>query len=176
MRAVVLRSFHEPLELEKRPDLEAGGDDQAVVRVLGSGVCHSDLHVAEGYFDSPLPLVLGHEIAGEVDGIGNVLVYAPWGCGDCRFCHQNEEMICPDAREAGIFRDGGYAEYVFVPSRRYLYPIGDLDPVEAAPLACGGLTPYRAGEARASLAGARLARARPRSRRPGSVRGSGTSG
>jgi propanol-preferring alcohol dehydrogenase len=144
VRAVVLRSFQDPLELEERPDPEAHGDDQVVVRILGSGVCHSDLHVAEGYFGSPLPLVLGHEIAGEVEGMGNVLVYTPWGCGECRFCHRTEEMICPDAKEAGLFQDGGYAEYVLVPSRRYLYPIGDLDPVEAAPLGCGGLTPYRA--------------------------------
>ena len=57
---------------------------------------------------------------------------------------EGEEMICPDAMEAGIFQDRGYAEYVLVPSRRYLFPIGDLDPVEAAPLGCGGLTPYRA--------------------------------
>jgi propanol-preferring alcohol dehydrogenase len=53
-------------------------------------------------------------------------------------------MICPDSRDAGIYQDGGYAEYVLVPSRRYLYPIGDLDPVKSAPLACGGLTAYRA--------------------------------
>lgn len=118
--------------------------DEALVRVLACGVCHSDLHVAENYFDSPLPLVLGHEIAAEVEGLGNVLVYTPWGCGECRFCLESEEMICPDAREAGLFQDGGYAEYVLVPSRRFLYPIGDLDPVQAAPLGCGGLTPYRA--------------------------------
>ena len=143
MRAVVLAPS-DPLELEERPDPEARGDDEVVVRVLGSGVCHSDLHVAEGYFDSPLPLVLGHEIAGRGRRIGNVLVYTPWGCRECRFCSRAEEMICPDAMEAGIFQDRGYAEYVLVPSRRYLFPIGDLDPVEAAPLGCGGLTPYRA--------------------------------
>src|SRR5437667_199168 len=74
----------------------------------------------------------------------NMHVHTPWGCGECRFCRRSEEMICPGAREAGIFQDGGYAEYVRVPARRYLYPIGDLDPVEAAPLGCGGLTPYRA--------------------------------
>ena len=118
--------------------------DQAVVRVLACGVCHSDLHVAENYFGSPLPLVLGHEIVGEDEQLGNVLVYTPWGCGECRFCAKSEEMICPDGREAGLFQDGGYADYVLVPSRRFLYPIGDLDPVEAAPLGCGGLTPYRA--------------------------------
>ncbi|HEY7197035.1 MAG TPA: alcohol dehydrogenase catalytic domain-containing protein [Gaiellaceae bacterium] len=143
MRAAVLRAFHEPLELEERPVPTPSGN-QALVRVLASGVCHSDLHVAEAYFDSPLPLVLGHEIAGEEEELGNVLVYTPWGCGECRFCRRTEEMICPDAREAGLFQDGGYAEYVLVPDRRYLYPIGDLDPVEAAPLGCGGLTPYRA--------------------------------
>ncbi len=144
MRAAVLRSFHAPLEVEERPALEPRDDDEVVVRVLASGVCHSDLHVVEGYFPSPLPLILGHEIAAEVEDVGNVLVYTPWGCGNCRFCRAGEEMICPDSREAGLFQDGGYAEYVRVPSRRYLYPIGDLDPVHAAPLGCGGLTPYRA--------------------------------
>jgi alcohol dehydrogenase, propanol-preferring len=144
MRAVVLRSFHAPLEVEERPVPAPRNGNEVLVRVLASGVCHSDLHVAEDYFDSPLPLVLGHEIAGEVEGLGNVLVYTPWGCGECRFCLRSEEMICPDAKEAGLFQDGGYAEYVLVPDRRYLYPIGDLDPVEAAPLGCGGLTPYRA--------------------------------
>jgi propanol-preferring alcohol dehydrogenase len=88
--------------------------------------------------------VLGHEIVAEDAQLGNVLVYAPWGCGQCRFCLATEEMICPDGREAGLFQDGGYAEYIRVPARRYLYPIGDLDPVHAAPLGCGGLTPYRA--------------------------------
>jgi alcohol dehydrogenase, propanol-preferring len=144
MRAAVLRSFHAPLEVEERPVLEPRDDNEVVVRVLASGVCHSDLHVVEGYFPSPLPLILGHEIAAEVEDVGNVLVYTPWGCGNCRFCRAGDEMICPDSREAGLFQDGGYAEYVRVPSRRYLYPIGDLDPVHAAPLGCGGLTPYRA--------------------------------
>ena len=112
--------------------------------MLACGVCHSDLHVVEGFFGSELPLVLGHEIVAEDERLGNVLVYAPWGCGECRFCLATEEMICPDGREAGLFQDGGYAEYMRVPARRYLYPIGDLDPVQTAPLACGGLTPYRA--------------------------------
>ena len=144
MRAVVLRSFHAPLELEERPTPTPANGEQTLVRVLACGVCHSDLHVVENYFGSELPIVLGHEIVGEDEELGNVLVYAPWGCGECRFCQRSEEMICPDAREAGMFQDGGYAEFVLVPARRYLYPIGDLDPVEAAPLGCGGLTPYRA--------------------------------
>ncbi len=143
MRAVVLRAFNEPLELEEREIPAANNGDESVVRVLACGVCHSDLHVVENYFDSPLPIVLGHEIVAEDQQLGNVLVYAPWGCGECRFCQATEEMICPNGGEAGMFRDGGYAEYLHVPSRRYLYPIGDLDPVQAAPLGCGGLTPYR---------------------------------
>jgi propanol-preferring alcohol dehydrogenase len=122
----------------------AADGEQTVVRVLACGVCHSDLHVVENYFGTPLPIVLGHEIVAEDEQLGNVLVYAPWGCGECRFCLATEEMICPNGREAGLFQDGGYAEYMRVPARRYLYPIGDLDPVQAAPLGCGGLTPYRA--------------------------------
>jgi alcohol dehydrogenase, propanol-preferring len=144
MRAVVLRAYHAPLELEEREIPSARNADESVVRVLACGVCHSDLHVVEDYFGSPLPLVLGHEIVAEDEQLGNVLVYAPWGCGECRFCRATEEMICPNGREAGMFQDGGYAEYLRVPARRYLYPIGDLDPVQAAPLGCGGLTPYRA--------------------------------
>jgi propanol-preferring alcohol dehydrogenase len=144
MRAVVVRAFNAPLELEERETPTADDTHESVVRVLACGVCHSDLHVVENYFGSELPLVLGHEIAAVDERLGNVLVYAPWGCGECRFCRASEEMICPDGREAGIYQDGGYAEYVRVPSRRYLYPIGDLDPVQAAPLGCGGLTPYRA--------------------------------
>jgi propanol-preferring alcohol dehydrogenase len=144
MRAVVLRAFNEPLVLEEREVPSSRTDEDSVLRVLACGVCHSDLHVAENFFGSELPLVLGHEIVAEDDQLGNVLVYTPWGCGECRFCRATEEMICPNAREAGLFQDGGYAEYVRVPARRYLYPIGELDPVKAAPLGCGGLTPYRA--------------------------------
>ncbi len=144
MRAVVLRAFNAPLKLEERDIPSVRNEGESVLRVLACGVCHSDLHVVEGFFGSDLPLVLGHEIVAEDDRLGNVLVYAPWGCGECRFCLATEEMICPDGREAGLFQDGGYAEYMRVPARRYLYPIGDLDPVQTAPLACGGLTPYRA--------------------------------
>lgn len=144
MRAVVLRAFNAPLELEEREIPAARNGDESVLRVLACGVCHSDLHVVEDHFGSELPLVLGHEIVAEDDQLGNVLVYAPWGCGECRFCRATEEMICPNGREAGLFQDGGYAEYLRVPSRRYLYPIGGLDPIQAAPLGCGGLTPYRA--------------------------------
>lgn len=152
MQAVVLRAFGGPLALEERAVPVARTPDEVVVRVLACGVCHSDLHVAEGHWPGlPLPRVLGHEITGIVEGVGNVLVYAPWGCGSCRHCAVGDEQICPDVAEAGIGNDGGYAEHVLVPSRRFIFPLGDLDPVRAAPLACGGLTPYRAVKRRHDL-------------------------
>lgn len=142
---MVLQDFHAPLELEERAIPEAADDEETVVRVLACGVCHSDLHVAEHYFSSsPVPLVLGHEVAGETPDGERVLVYTPWGCGDCAYCRRGEEMICPNSTEAGMLTDGGYAEYMLVRRRRYLFPIGDLDPVKAAPLGCGGVTPFRA--------------------------------
>jgi len=144
MQAVVLREFGGTLEVEERELPQATGEG-TLLRITACGVCHSDLHVADGHFSTtPLPIVLGHEITGEVDGLGNVLVYTPWGCGACRFCAAGEEMICPNSCEVGLFQDGGYAEYMIIPYRRYLYPLGDLDPVKAAPLGCGGLTAYRA--------------------------------
>jgi alcohol dehydrogenase, propanol-preferring len=144
MRAAVLRAFGAPLHLEERPmpQAEAGG---VVVRVLGAGVCHTDLHMIDGAVAGlKPPLVLGHEIAGEAPGLGPVLVFASWGCGSCAFCQQGEEQLCRDAREPGWVRDGGFADYVAVPSPRYLMPLHGLDPVRAAPLADAGVTPYRA--------------------------------
>ena len=144
VKAAVLRSFNQPLSIEERPRPEPKGEE-VLVRVSGSGVCHSDLHISEGLVPgTTLPLVLGQEIAGTAEGIGPVLVYASWGCGQCEMCSRGDEQLCPSAREAGWARDGGYAEYVLVPSRRYLLPLGGLDPVRAAPLADAGVTSYRA--------------------------------
>jgi propanol-preferring alcohol dehydrogenase len=125
------------------PGLPPGG---AVLDVLACGICHSDLHAAAGDYPTALPIVLGHEVAGHHDRLGPVLVYACWGCRrpDCWACSSAQEMICPDATEAGLLRDGGYAERMAVPLEEYLVPLGDLDPAHAAPLACGGLTAYRA--------------------------------
>lgn len=144
MRAAVLRAFRQPLALEDWPIPKPQGDE-ILVRVLGAGVCHSDVHIADGEVANvPLPLILGHEIAGHADGVGNVLVFASWGCGACERCRRGDEQLCPQAREAGWARHGGYAEYLIVPSARYLLPLNDLDPIRAAPLADAALTPYRA--------------------------------
>jgi len=143
MKAAVLSRRGRPLQLVDRSKPKPRGE-QVLVRVRGAGVCHSDVHIVDGTFDAKLPLVLGHEVAGEVPGMGAVLVYASWGCGTCAWCRSGEEQLCPDGVDAGWTTDGGYAEWMLVPSRRYLIPLDDLDPVRAAPLADAGVTPYRA--------------------------------
>jgi alcohol dehydrogenase, propanol-preferring len=142
MKAAVTREVGAPLVHEDRSVPEPRGDE-VLVRVRAVGVCHSDLHLVEEE-ERPRPLVLGHEIAGAAEEVGDVLVYPTWGCLECRFCRAGEEQLCSRAETAGFTRDGGYAEYVLVPSRRYLLPLQGLDPVRAAPLADAGVTPYRA--------------------------------
>jgi alcohol dehydrogenase, propanol-preferring len=141
--AAVLRSPGRPLVFEDRRDLQPVGD-QRVVRVRGAGVCHSDLHMIDGEIGGPLPRVLGHEIAGHVAGIGNVLVYPCWSDGTCGYCRRGLEQLCPAAAEPGWAVDGGFAGQVLVPHPRFLLPLEGLDPVRAAPLADAGVTPYRA--------------------------------
>ncbi len=145
MRAVVLPAIGAPLEYRAdHPEPGAGRDGGEIIDVIACGVCHSDIHVVDGEFPSPLPLVLGHEVTGIHAHMGPVMLYAPWGCLNCARCDAGEEMICPNSSEAGLFTDGGYADRMWVPERRYLAPLDGLDPVAAAPLACGGLTAYRA--------------------------------
>lgn len=115
-----------------------------IIGVTACGLCHSDLHVVDGDYPSPLPLVMGHEVTGVHPDMGPVMVYAPWGCGSCRECDAGLQNICSDSREAGMLTAGGYAEKMWIPSRAYLAPLDGLDPVASAPLACGGLTAYRA--------------------------------
>ncbi|QNG20961.1 NAD(P)-dependent alcohol dehydrogenase [Rhodococcus triatomae] len=143
-------------------DTPEPGPGQVRLKITAAGVCHSDDFVmnmpAEG-FPYPLPLTLGHEGAGTVDAVGdgvdeiavgtNVVVYGPWGCGQCLQCAQGLENYCPRAAELGIFppglgAPGAIAEYMIVDSPRHLVPIGDLDPVATVPLTDAGLTPYHA--------------------------------
>ena len=137
------------------------GPGQVLVKVAGAGACHSDLHLLEapaGSRSFTLPFTLGHENAGWVETMGPgatgfapgdpVIVYGPWGCGMCMNCRQGMENYCqtPGKPSPGGLggTDGGMAEYVLVPSTRYLIPLGDLDPREAAPLTDAGLTSYHA--------------------------------
>jgi propanol-preferring alcohol dehydrogenase len=135
---------------------------QVLVKVTAAGVCHSDLHVFDwpaGMLPWKLPFTLGHEVVGTIVALGAgvstpavgtaVAVYGPWGCGTCRACRQGMENYCEHSAEmpgagVGLGYDGGMAEYVIVPSPRLLIPIGDLDPVQAAPMTDAALTPYHA--------------------------------
>lgn len=155
MRAALLTSFGEPLEIREVPTPRPG-PGQVLVRVGGVGVCHSDLTVASGRsrIDWKLPALLGHEIAGHVAALGEgvfgiregeaVAVFGAWGCGQCRYCVRGDEQACDQLRWVGHGPAGGYADYVVVPAARHLEPIGNLDPVEAAALTDAGLTSYRA--------------------------------
>jgi alcohol dehydrogenase, propanol-preferring len=107
-------------------------------------VCHSDLHMIDGVIGGPLPRILGHEIAGHLEGVGDVLVYPGWSDGTCGYCQRGLEQLCPAAAEPGWAVDGGFAEQLLVPHPRFLLPLDGLDPVRAAPLADAGVTPYRA--------------------------------
>ncbi len=143
MRAVVLNASNSPLEhVVNHAEPDAG--DGFVLDVTACGVCHSDIHVVDGDFGKEPPIILGHEVTGVHPELGPVILYAPWGCRNCAECSQGLEMICSNSTEAGLFTDGGYAERMLVPNIDYLAPLDGLDPYDAAPLACGGLTAYRA--------------------------------
>jgi len=135
------------------------------VHIERCGVCHSDLHMQDGYFvlggdkkldvraGRTLPFTLGHEIAGTVEGAGpdsdtksgaRVAVY-PWiGCGQCAACKVGDENICTAPRHLGTTVDGGFATHVLVPHPRYLIDYAPLPAGYAGALMCSGLTAYSA--------------------------------
>jgi propanol-preferring alcohol dehydrogenase len=156
----------QPLRLNEQPTPEPKGTE-VLLRMLAAGVCHSDLHIAEGYFDMgggkklsledrgmKLPVTLGHENVGEVVAVGpdangvkvgQRMMADPWiGCGKCPACQRNEDNLCTAMRSLGVFSNGGYADHMMVPHPRYLFDIGDLPPERVAPLACSGATTYGA--------------------------------
>ena len=151
---MVLKKPGEPLEETDLP-IPQPGPGQVLVRIRACAVCRTDLHVADGELTEPkLPLVLGHEIVGEVvqsgpgadHHAGGQRVGIPWlgwSCGECVFCRSSRENLCGKARFTGYTMDGGYAEYA-VADERYCFPLPDsYSDVEAAPLLCAGLIGYR---------------------------------
>lgn len=155
-----------PLQRMERETPVAKGTD-VVLRVIAAGVCHSDLHIWDGYYDIgggqklrlqdrgvKLPLTMGHENVGEVVAVGpdakgvsvgDVRLIHPWmGCGECVVCRRGEENLCTKPCSVGIHRGGGFATHLVVPHPRYLFDIGSLSPERAAPLACSGVTAYGA--------------------------------
>ena len=149
-------------EYQEIPQPEPG-PGQVLIRVGAAGICHSDLHVIHefdaGVFNAELPFTLGHESAGWVEALGPgasgievgeaVAVYGPLGCGRCAHCQTGDENLCDRIAELpgagwGLGVDGGMAPYMVVDSVRQLAPLGDLDPILAAPLTDAAVTPYRA--------------------------------
>ena len=139
---------------------------EVLVRITAAGVCHSDVHLWEGYFDmgggnkystaktmNP-PRIMGHEIVGVVEAlgpdakgakVGDKAVVYPWiGCGKCWYCDHGTENLCPTPRALGVNNDGGYADHVLVPHAKYLYPYGNLPEELACLYACSGITAFGA--------------------------------
>jgi alcohol dehydrogenase, propanol-preferring len=167
MKAYRLTEFGKPLEASNGPTPTPHGTE-VLLKVAAAGICHSDLHIWEGGYNIghgkmysvgdrggvALPVTMGHETSGVAVAAGpdagpvtmgrQYLVF-PWiGCGECAVCLAGNEHYCGKPRSLGIFRDGGYAEYLLVPHPRYLLDLEGLDPVTAAPYACSGLTAYSA--------------------------------
>ena len=168
LRRQSLVAYGAPL-VETIVDCPSPQGTEVLVRIERCGVCHSDLHMQDGYFKlagdkrlditsgRALPFTLGHEIAGVVENAGadvqsdpnatpgrKVAVY-PWiGCGACPACRMAEENLCAAPRHLGIAADGGYASHVLVPHPRYLFDYAPLAPALAGALMCSGLTAYAA--------------------------------
>jgi alcohol dehydrogenase, propanol-preferring len=163
MKAAVVHEFGQPLVLEDRP-IPPPEPDQVVVRIEASGLCHTDIHAAHG--DWPvrptLPFVPGHEGIGIVTAIGRGVsrvkegdrVALPWlgyACGECEYCTTGWETLCESQRNTGYSIDGGFAEYATAHASHVgMVPQG-IDPREAAPLTCAGVTTYKS----VKLSGAR---------------------
>ncbi len=168
-----LETFGRPLVQVLRDTPEPQGTE-VVVKVGSCGVCHSDLHLQDGFFDlgggnrldmerviGP-PRTLGHEIAGTVVAIGPLAqggkvgdrcVVYPWiGCGQCAVCNAGDEHLCSAPRALGIQRDGGFADHVVVPDAKYLLDYGSLAEAQACTYACSGLTAFSALHKAAPLA------------------------
>jgi alcohol dehydrogenase, propanol-preferring len=173
MKSYDVVDFGAPLRQTEKPTPKPQGSE-VLLRTLAAGVCHSDLHIWEGWYDLGggkkltvkdrglvPPLTMGHEIVGEVAAlgpeatgvkVGDKRLVHPWiGCGTCATCRRGEEQLCMTPRFLGVQKPGGYADHVLVPHPRYLLDLGKLTPAQAAPFACSGITAYgalkRVGEA-----------------------------
>lgn len=166
MRSYIVKEWGQPLEL-RESETPAPTGCEVLVRITAAGVCHSDLHIHDGYYDlgngkklanaerGVYPgIAMGHEIAGTVEAIGpeasgvsvgdDVVVY-PWiGCGECDACALGDEQNCPSMRTLGIFRDGGYSTHCLVPEAQYCVPLDGIAPEVASLYACSGITTFHA--------------------------------
>ena len=156
MRSYQVCECGAPLQLAEG-DTPAPQGTQVLMKVLAAGVCHSDLHIWDGYYEVgggrklnlvergiKLPLTMGHENVGEVIAVGpeasgvkvgDVRLVNPWiGCGECKVCRRGDENLCVKPQSIGVYRQGGYSTHLLVPHSRHLFDIGRLSPRDAAPL------------------------------------------
>ncbi|MFD8597865.1 alcohol dehydrogenase AdhP [Kitasatospora sp. NPDC059646] len=168
MKAAVVRDFTAPLVIEERP-VPTPAPHQVLVRLEACGLCHTDIHAAHG--DWPVrptpPFVPGHEGVGVVEATGDLVrhvrvgerVAVPWladACGRCDHCVDGRETLCPAQHNSGYSVDGGYAEYA-VAHGDYVVPVPDgIDPLDAAPLTCAGVTAYKALKVSGARPGTRV--------------------
>jgi propanol-preferring alcohol dehydrogenase len=156
MKAAVVRAFNEPLRIEDRP-VPAPSHGQVLVKMETCGLCHTDIHAARG--DWPVkpapPFVPGHEGVGIVTDVGSGVrglaegdrVAIPWlgyACGACEYCASGRETLCPNQSNSGYSVDGAYAEYAVAEAAFVGRVPAGLDPLDAAPLTCAGVTTYKA--------------------------------
>lgn len=155
LKAAVLREFQKPLTIEEVPD-PVPGYGEVVIKVQAVGICHSDLEIIEGKLTPPkLPLILGHEVAGIIEKVGEGVTHVKpgdrvalswlwWTCGSCRYCQIGRENICERQLNTGYSVDGGYAEFVKAPAT-HVIKIPDNVPFPEATSATDAVaTPYRA--------------------------------
>jgi propanol-preferring alcohol dehydrogenase len=166
MRSFQVCQCGAPLQMNEAEAPQPQGT-QVLLKMLAAGVCHSDLHIWDGYYEIgggkrlmladrgiKLPLTMGHENVGEVVAlgpdakdvkVGDVRLVNPWmGCGECKVCRRGDENLCLKPQNVGVFSQGGYATHMLVPSHRHLFDITGLKPTDAAPLACSGVTAFSA--------------------------------
>jgi alcohol dehydrogenase, propanol-preferring len=167
MRAWAVIESGKPLQEIEMPTPEPKGTE-ILLEVTHCGVCHSDLHIWDGYYDVGggqkmslkdrgvvLPLAMGHEIVArviklgpEATGVkpGDIRIVFPWlGCGKCEKCLAEDDNMCSlAAKSLGVFANGGYGTHVIAPHVRHLVDPGSLDPAVAATYACSGITVYSA--------------------------------
>jgi NAD+-dependent secondary alcohol dehydrogenase Adh1 len=158
MKAVRLHEYHAQPRLDEVPQPDLQGPHDVLVRIGGAGVCRTDLHVRDGWFEEvmgpELPFTLGHENAGWVEAVGESVTSVKVGdtvichplatCGVCAGCRRGEDMYCVAGMFTGVNADGGYAEYMRTSERALVVLPPEIDPIDVAPYADAGLTAYRA--------------------------------
>jgi propanol-preferring alcohol dehydrogenase len=172
LKAAIIREYKKPLAIEEA-DLPIPSDDEVLIKVEACGVCHSDLHLADGDWKHlhriiKHPLIPGHEVVGRVvergtsvsnlrigDRVGVAWVH--WTCGECELCREGNENLCSNQSITGATVDGGYADFIKAKASHALKVPERLSSVEAAPLFCAGVTVYRAIKKSGIQSGQRLA-------------------